>query len=254
MTQSQPGVQQDSGQDGGAKRLAASVKKPPGRFQAGWARLVAFILDHVYLSTKVVGKNNLPKRGPAILAGNHTGLVDGPVVLGASRRGVHFIMKWSLGQGLGGRILRAAGQVPVAKDGGAQALKTCLELLGNGRLVGIFPEGSRGDGKMRLIHAGVAWLAVNSGAPIVPFACLGTRHDGEGASDFPPFRRKIYVSFGSPLVLEADNSLSRRDRIAQALEIIGPALAAHVADAEAASGIVLPADTGRAVSSPGVVT
>jgi 1-acyl-sn-glycerol-3-phosphate acyltransferase len=225
-----------------------SRSRLPGRFQAGWARLVAAILDHVWLSTKVGGRANLPKSGAAILAGNHTGLVDGPVVLGASRRGVHFIMKWSLGQGLGGKILKAAGQVPLAKDNGHQALRTCLALLEGGALVGVFPEGTRGDGKMRQIHPGVAWLAVNSGAPVIPFACLGTRRQGESASKFPPFRRRICVSFGSPIHLEIDKQAPRREQIAAVLEQIGPVLAAHVEAAVVASGIALPTDSGRKTS------
>jgi 1-acyl-sn-glycerol-3-phosphate acyltransferase len=208
--------------------------------------LVAAFGDHVYASTKVVGRANLPQRGPAILAGNHTGLVDGPVVLGAAPRGVHFIMKWSLGQGFGGKILRAAGQVPLEHDNGRAALRVCLGLLERGALVGIFPEGTRGDGQMRQIHPGVAWLAVHSGAPVIPFACLGTRRQGERASQFPPFRRRIYVSFGPALELDlAAGGNSRSARVAAALEQIGPGLAAHVQAAVTASGIPLPTDTGR---------
>ncbi|MDR2566616.1 MAG: 1-acyl-sn-glycerol-3-phosphate acyltransferase [Bifidobacteriaceae bacterium] len=217
----------------------------PGRWQAGWARCVAAFAEHAYVSTKVVGRENVPRSGAAILAGNHTGLVDGPVVLGASPRGVHFIMKWALGQGLGGRILKAAGQVSLAKDSGREALRTCLALLERGSLVGIFPEGSRGDGKMRQIHPGVAWLAVNSGAPVIPFACLGTRRQGESAFRLPPFRRKLYVSFGPALELGLDGTAPRREQIAAAMERIGAGLAAHVQAAVAASGIALPTDSGR---------
>ncbi|MDR2373547.1 MAG: 1-acyl-sn-glycerol-3-phosphate acyltransferase [Bifidobacteriaceae bacterium] len=222
-----------------------AARKPPSRFQAGWARWVAAFAEHVYASTKVVGREHVPRSGPAILAGNHTGLVDGPVVLGASPRGVHFIMKPSLGRGLGGLILRAAGQVALADAGGHEALRTCLALLERGQVVGIFPEGTRGDGRMLRIHPGVAWLAVNSGAPVIPFACLGTRHQGEGASHFPPPRRRIHVSFGPALRLELDPAAARRQRIAAAIEQIGPGLAAHVAAAVAASGVALPRDTGR---------
>ncbi|MDR2381648.1 MAG: 1-acyl-sn-glycerol-3-phosphate acyltransferase [Bifidobacteriaceae bacterium] len=220
-------------------------QRVPQRWQAAWAHVVAFICDHVYLRTKVVGRANVPRRGPAILAGNHTGLVDGPVVLGAAPRGVHFIMKFSLGQGLGGAILRAAGQVPVSAAGGRQALRTCLELLERGQLVGVFPEGSRGNGRMEEIKAGVAWLAVNSGAPVIPFACLGTRRRGEAASKFPPPRRKLYIEFGPPLQLDLAGGVPRHDQIAAALEQIRQALADQVEAAVAASGIELPGDSGK---------
>jgi 1-acyl-sn-glycerol-3-phosphate acyltransferase len=203
------------------------------------------LAEHIYVTTKVVGREHVPRSGPAILAGNHTGLVDGPVVLGACPREVHFIMKWALGQGLGGWFLKAAGQVPLAKDNGREALRTCLALLERGSLVGIFPEGTRGDGKMRHIHPGVAWLAVNSDAPVIPFACLGTRRQGESASRVPPFRRKLYVSFGPALELDRDREAPRRDQIASALEQISAGLAAYVGAAVAASGIELPSDSGR---------
>ncbi|MDR1441309.1 MAG: 1-acyl-sn-glycerol-3-phosphate acyltransferase [Bifidobacteriaceae bacterium] len=217
----------------------------PRAFQAGMARRVAWILNCLWLATKVTGLEHVPRKGPAILAGNHTGLVDGPVILGAAPRGVHFIMKWSLGQGFGGLLLKASGQVPLAKDNGHAALRTCLGLLERGALVGIFPEGSRGDGKMSQIHPGVAWLAVNSGAPVIPFACLGTRRQGESATHLTPFRRRVLVSFGPPVALELDADASRRERTGAALEQIGRALAEHVEAAVAASGIALPTDTGR---------
>ncbi|MDR2378426.1 MAG: 1-acyl-sn-glycerol-3-phosphate acyltransferase [Bifidobacteriaceae bacterium] len=222
-----------------------TAENAPARWQAGWARWVAWFAEHVWASTKVVGRANVPRSGPAILAGNHTGLVDGPVVLGASPRGVHFIMKWSLGRGFGGLILRAAGQVPLAHDNGRDALRSCLALLERGALVGIFPEGTRGDGKMRQIHPGVAWLAVHSGAPVIPFACLGTRRQGESATRLPPFRRRIAVCFGPPLALDWDRDAPRRDQIAAVLAQVGPRLAAHVQSAVEASGIALPTDTGR---------
>ncbi|MDR2114247.1 MAG: 1-acyl-sn-glycerol-3-phosphate acyltransferase [Bifidobacteriaceae bacterium] len=208
-------------------------------------RLLCLFLDHVLLSTRVVGQQHLPRRGGVILAGNHTGLVDGPVVLGASPRGAHFIMKYSLGQGLGGRILRAGGQVPVDQNNGRQALKTCLGLLERGQVVGIFPEGARGDGSMSEIKAGVAWLAVNSRAPVVPFACLGTRHEGEAITKMPRLRRKIYVSFGAPVELDLDREAPAREQVAAALEQIGAAMRVQVERAVAASGIPLPQDTGR---------
>jgi 1-acyl-sn-glycerol-3-phosphate acyltransferase len=154
-------------------------------------------------------------------------------------------MKYSLGRGIGGFFLRAGGQVALQRDSGHQALRVCLELLRRGRAVGIFPEGSRGDGRMRQIKAGVAWLAISSGAPVVPFACLGTRHDGEAATRFPPPRRKVYVSFGAPVELVLDKSASRREQIGAAMEQIRLALAAHVAKALEESPVGLPDDTGR---------
>ena len=220
--------------------------KPPRGYQAHWARLVCAFFDRVFWNCKVIGRQHVPK-GPAILAGNHAGLVDGPVVIGAAPRGVHFLMKQSLSKGIGGKILLAGGQVPVDRKNGSAALRTCLELLDKGRLVGIFPEGTRGDGRMEKIHAGVGWLAVHSGAPVVPFACLGTRRQGESIGKIPGFRRRLLVVFGPPVELALPNQeeASAKQRISLALEQIATGLAAHVADATKRSGMVLPTDSGR---------
>ncbi|MCL1897590.1 MAG: 1-acyl-sn-glycerol-3-phosphate acyltransferase [Micrococcales bacterium] len=218
-------------------------KGVPNRFQAGWARLVCAFFDRFFWRCRVWGRRNVPK-GPVILAGNHSGLLDGPVVIGASPRGVHFLIKEELAKGIGGKILLAGGQVPVDRANGHQALEVGLELLQKGRIVGIFPEGTRGDGRMEKIHAGVGWLAVHSGAPVVPFACLGTRRQGESIGHIPGFRRRLAVVFGPPLKLELSPG-STREQIGEALEQIAQGLAAHVALASERTGLVLPTDSGR---------
>jgi 1-acyl-sn-glycerol-3-phosphate acyltransferase len=198
-------------------------------------------LDFGWLSTRVDGREHVPRRGPAILAANHAGLLDGPIVLGAAGRGVHFLIKEELARGIGGRILLAAGQIPVARRAGGGALATALGVLGDGRVVGIFPEGTRGGGRAETIRAGVAWLAVRSGAPVIPVACLGSRRTGESINRFPGYRRPIAVSFGPPVDLASAIALGTgRDAIGSALEAIGPALAAHVAEARDRTGIDLP--------------
>jgi 1-acyl-sn-glycerol-3-phosphate acyltransferase len=178
-----------------------------------------------------------------ILAGNHAGLLDGPVVLGAAPRGVHFLMKQELARGVGGRILLAAGQIPVDRRSGRAALEQCLAVLEAGRVVGIFPEGARGAGRVESVHAGVAWLAIHSGAPVVPVACVGTRRGGESVHRIPPFRRRVVVDFGPTIDLSAAlGHGSRRTAVAAAMTTIHQALAAHVEAAQTRSGLTLPRD------------
>jgi 1-acyl-sn-glycerol-3-phosphate acyltransferase len=171
--------------------------------------------------------------------------MDGPVMMGAAPRGVHMLIKQELTKGPLGLFMAAAGQVPVDRGDGGQALRICLELLRRGRLVGIFPEGTRGDGRMAKIHPGVAWLAVHSGAPVVPFACLGTRRQGESVGLFPPPRRKLAVVFGPPLALDLEPGASTRDQVGAAIGQIAQNLARHVAQAERTTGLALPTDQGR---------
>jgi len=171
--------------------------------------------------------------------------MDGPVVIGAAPRGVHFMIKQELTKGVLGVIMAAAGQVPVDRSGGHQALRVCLALLAKGQMVGIFPEGTRGDGRMSQIHAGVGWLAVHSGAPVVPFACLGTRRQGESVGKIPPFRRRLVVEFGPALQLAPPPGLSEKAQISAVLPVIAQGLAAHVTAAVARTGLPLPTDAGR---------
>ncbi|MDR1427699.1 MAG: 1-acyl-sn-glycerol-3-phosphate acyltransferase [Bifidobacteriaceae bacterium] len=122
----------------------------------------------MWLATRVDGCQHIPRRGPAIVAANHSGLLDGPIIMGAAGRGVHFLIKEALSKGPLGLALRAAGQIPVWRGLGKRALEVGLEVLKDDRVVGIFPEGTRGQGRASSIHAGVGWLAVKSGAPVIP--------------------------------------------------------------------------------------
>jgi 1-acyl-sn-glycerol-3-phosphate acyltransferase len=220
---------------------ARAGERVPGRASMVWSRPVAWLIDHVYLATYVIGRKNVPAKGAVILAGNHVGVLDGPIVLGASPRGVHFLIKAALARGLGGAFLLAAGQIPVAREGGRQALATCLKVLQSGRVVGIFPEGTRGGGRAEAIHPGVAWLAVNSGAPVVPFACLGTRLPGESISHWPRLRRRVVVDFGPPIDLSGAADLRPRGAaIAAVIDRVQAALSAHVAEASTRARIPLP--------------
>jgi 1-acyl-sn-glycerol-3-phosphate acyltransferase len=93
-------------------------------------------------------------------------------------------------------------------------------------IVGVFPEGTRGEGAVEQVRHGIAYLAVRSGAPVVPVACHGTRAR-RGRSFFRPGRPPILVAFGEPLHLPA-GAASRRT-VAAAVAEIQRTLAAHVA-------------------------
>ena len=206
-----------------------------------WARQVGRFLDHVWWSTTVHGAEKVPAEGPVIIASNHVGIVDGPVVFGAVPRGSHFLVKQEFFDSKIGFLMTWAGQIPVDRSSGRAALATGKAFLEEGRVVGIFPEGTRGAGDASSVRAGVAWLAVNSGAPIVPAACLGTRLPGDRRSHVPGPRSKLHVVFGDPIRLDSPDGVSRREQMARAMEVIGTGLAAHVRSAVALTGVPLPA-------------
>ena len=155
------------------------------------------------------GVKNVPRRGPVILASNHLSFSDhffGPLPV---PRKVIFLAKseYFTGRGLKGLISKAffagAGQIPIDRAGGAageQALRTGLQVLAAGHVLGIYPEGTRSpDGRLYRGKTGVARLAIESGAPVVPCAMIDTFEFQPPARLWPNFRVRPGVKFGEPL-------------------------------------------------------
>jgi 1-acyl-sn-glycerol-3-phosphate acyltransferase len=130
------------------------------------------------------GTQNIPSKGPAILAGNHLAVVDSfflPVMI---PRRVFFIAKsdYFTGRGVKGRLvagfMRGIGMIPVDRAGGRAAMASLsqgLKVLKSGHLFGIYPEGTRSpDGRLYRGKTGVARLALESGAPVIPVVMVGT--------------------------------------------------------------------------------
>src|SRR5216684_5868209 len=155
------------------------------------------------------GVKNVPRRGPVILASNHLSFSDhffGPLPV---RRKVTFLAKseYFTGRGLKGLVSRAffsgVGQIPVDRSGGQaseRALRTGLRVLAQGKLLGIYPEGTRTpDGRLFRGKTGVARLALESGAPVIPCAMVGTFEFQPPGKVRPRLRIRPGVRFGKPL-------------------------------------------------------
>ncbi|GAA4610978.1 lysophospholipid acyltransferase family protein [Actinoallomurus liliacearum] len=155
------------------------------------------------------GTRNVPRHGPAILAGNHLSFADhffGPLPL---PRKVTFLAKaeYFTGTGLKGLLSRlffsGVGQVPIDRTGGRAseaALRTGLRVLAEGRLLGIYPEGTRvPDGRLYRGKTGVARLALESRAPVVPMAMINTFELMPAGRPLPKLRPRPEVRFGEPL-------------------------------------------------------
>jgi 1-acyl-sn-glycerol-3-phosphate acyltransferase len=170
---------------------------------------------------RVEGRAHLPKTGPVILASNHLSFIDSVVIRLAAPRRVMFLTKeeYFLQSGLRGRILRwfftAVGSVPVARGShrAAQAaLDTAREVLAGGNVFGIYPEGTRSlDGKLYRGRTGVAWLALTTGAPVVPVALEGTERLQPVGKRLPRPHR-VTVRFGQPLTFTGDPKSPRTRR------------------------------------------
>lgn len=211
------------------------------RWGPKWSRQVGRFLAFGIWNTRVLGRENLPREGRVVVAANHTGIIDGPLLHGALPRGSHFIIKEEAFSGVIGVLMRGAGQIPVDRNSGRAALVTALALLNEDRLVGVFPEGTRGRGDVSDAKAGVAWLAVRAGAPVVPVAILGTRRKGDKRSYIPGLRRRLYVSIGEPFY-PGDPELKGRAAINAAMTAVQERLGAHVEEAIRTTGVDLPDD------------
>lgn len=225
-----------------AKGGAAGGPHVPRRIGPGWARWVGRAVARGFWNTRIVGTEHVPRTGPVIVAGNHVGFADGPLMIGCTPRGAHILVKVELFRSPIGFLFRLSGQIPVDRRNGRPALQTALALLERGRVVGIFPEGYRGRGDGSGARAGVAWLAVHSGAPVVPVAMLGTRRTGESVGKIPGFRRRLHVEFGPPIPLDGLEGLPRREAVGRAQEILGRGLADHVRSVAERTGLALPED------------
>ena len=155
------------------------------------------------------GIENVPREGPAIIASNHLSFADhffGPLPL---PRKVTYLAKaeYFTGHGPKGLVSKAffsgMGQIPVDRTGGAaseRALRTGLRVLSQGKLLGIYPEGTRTpDGRLYRGKTGVARLALESGAPVIPCAMVNTFELMPAGRLLPRLRYRPGVRYGKPL-------------------------------------------------------
>lgn len=156
----------------------------------------------------VEGRDNVPDEGPAIIASNHLSFSDSIFMPLMVKRKVTFVAKaeYFTGRGLKGFLVRmffvGTGTIPVDRSGGraAQAaIDTGLRVLREGNLFGIYPEGTRSpDGRLYRGKTGVARLALESGAPVVPVVMLNADEIQPPGKIIPRIRR-VRIRFGEPL-------------------------------------------------------
>ncbi|MDK0518670.1 lysophospholipid acyltransferase family protein [Streptomyces sp. ML-6] len=190
---------------------------------------------------RVLGAWRVPASGPVILAGNHSHNIDGPMLMGTAPRPVHFLIKKEAFVGPLDPFLRGIGQLKVDRTTADRtAITRALGVLEEGGTLGIFPEGTRGEGDFASLRAGLAYFAVRSGAPIVPVAVLGsTERRGRLISALPPLRSRVDVVFGEAFeAQEGAGGSGRRTRKAldEATVRIQARLTAHLDEARRFTG------------------
>lgn len=210
------------------------------RWGPTWSRRVGQFLAHGVWNTEIIGAENVPRTGRVLLAANHTGIIDGPLLHGCIPRGSHFIIKEEAFTGWTGPLMRNAGQIPVDRGTGRAALQTAQALLNEDRVVAVFPEGTRGRGDVSSAKAGIAWLAVRASSPVLPVAILGTRLPGQKRSHIPGFRAKLAVVFGEPFQAAPEDAATGRAAVQAAAERVQAEMSRHVEEAITLTGIDLP--------------
>lgn len=157
---------------------------------------------------RVFGPDNLPATGGVILASNHIAVADSFFLPLVVRRRITFPAKreYFTQPGIKGALKRhfflAAGQFPIDRGSGSAAqaaLDTGVRLLAEGKLLGIYPEGTRSpDGRLYKGKTGVARMALEAGVPVVPVAMVGTdKVNPIGSKLWRP--HPVEVHFGAPL-------------------------------------------------------
>jgi len=177
--------------------------KGAGQLQSVVRKVIGPIFTRMFELT-IIGLENVPDDGSAIIAANHTSVIDSFLVPAVLPRNISYVGKAEyLDDWKTRRIFPALGMIPIDRSGGdaAQAaLDTAATLLDGGELFGIYPEGTRSrTGHLYKGRTGVARLAYRTGAPIVPVGLTGTREMQPPDAPFPKLFSKATIAFGQPL-------------------------------------------------------
>lgn len=157
---------------------------------------------------RVEGRTNIPAEGPAILASNHLSFSDSIFLPLVVRRPIFFMAKkeYFTGKGLRGLFSRlfftGVGAVPVDRSGGRAAraaLDAAKRVLSEGKLWGIYPEGTRSpDGRLYRGKTGVARLSLECGVPVIPVAMMNT-DEIQPIGKLLPRLKRVRIRIGKPL-------------------------------------------------------
>ena len=175
-------------------------------------RFLAFLIFH----PKYEGKENLPDKGGYVLAGTHTNNLDCFMLIAANKRQVHFLAKSSLFKGFTKPFMKWMGVIPVDRSRkNPEVMDLSREALKEGRIIGIFPEGTINKTKNLIMpfKYGAVKMASDTKVPIVPFAITGK---------YKVFGGKLKIKFGKPYYTKGNIEKSNNelmDKVVSLMEV-----------------------------------
>ncbi|HEX5858280.1 MAG TPA: lysophospholipid acyltransferase family protein [Microbacterium sp.] len=203
-----------------AEHDTATVEPPETRMGATYAigRGIIRPLARMIYRPHIEGSAHVPRTGPVIFASNHLSFIDSIAIPVAAPRPVHFLAKadYFEGTGVSGWFSRtfftSIGAIAVRRGAGKAALDALGQqrvLLESGSAVALYPEGTRSlDGRLYKGRTGVAFLALETGAPVVPVGLIGTDEVMPVGAKMPSINKRITVRFGEPLELRHHGAAS----------------------------------------------
>ena len=165
------------------------------------ARILLYLPFKILFRYKIIGKKNIPLRGPVIICPNHTSFWDPPLVGWASPREVYFLAKKELftTYKIFGKFIEFYNSIPIDRSSSTQAVKKVVELLNEGKAVVIFPEATRNRTKDKLLlplKKGAAMIALKAKAPVIPAFLF----ESKGSYwDWMLGKRELKIRFGKPI-------------------------------------------------------
>lgn len=176
-----------------------------------------------------VGEDNIPQTGGVIIAPNHISYADPPAVSCSMSRQVHYMAKAELFKvPILGALIHKVGSFPVRRGtADRKALRRAIQLLGEGKVICVFPEGTRSpDGKLQEPEFGIGLIALKSRAPVVPVAVAGTDKVLPPHSKRPHFH-PVRITYGRPLRF---TDLYDVEESRQTIEEVGRRVMAEIAN------------------------
>lgn len=208
MTSAQSGTP-DSSEAPGAETDDGPTSPRHAGFAYALGRAVIGPLARLIYRPKIEGRDKVPLTGPVIFASNHLSFIDSIAIPVAAPRPVHFLAKSSYFEdpGIAGALKKsffeAIGAIPVNRGAGQAALDALDQqrrLLEEGLAVALYPEGTRStDGRLYKGRTGAAFLALQTGSPVVPVGLIGTDKVMPKGAKLPSAKERVTVRFGDPI-------------------------------------------------------